>query len=87
MNKTKQSVGRVSDSVTRQLSDAHGNEKVGNEHHTENFVGRVSPPGRNPTNNVQAREDVGLRDEAANPTYRARCTSWSGTWLPLLYQL
>jgi len=32
-------------------------------------VGRVSPSGRNPTHNVQAREDVGLR--CANPTYRA----------------
>ena len=32
-------------------------------------VGRVSPSGRNPTHNVQAHEDVGLR--CANPTYRA----------------
>ena len=34
-------------------------------------VGRVSPSGRNPTNHVQARKDVGLRDETANPTYGA----------------
>jgi len=32
-------------------------------------VGRVSPSGRNPTNNVSAHGDVGLREEAANPTY------------------
>ena len=32
-------------------------------------VGRVSPSGRNPTGNVLAHGNVGLRDEAANPTY------------------
>ena len=32
-------------------------------------VGRVSPSGRNPTSGVPTRGDVGLRDEAANPTY------------------
>ncbi len=35
------------------------------EHST---VGRVSPSGRNPTNNL-AHGNVGLRDETANPTY------------------
>ncbi len=34
-------------------------------------VGRVSPSGRNPTSHVRVRKDVGLRDDAANPTYRA----------------
>ncbi|MDO8262351.1 MAG: hybrid sensor histidine kinase/response regulator [Gallionella sp.] len=33
------------------------------------MVGRVSPSGRNPTSNVPAYGNVGLRDEAANPTY------------------
>ncbi len=33
------------------------------------MVGRVSQPGRNPTSNVPAYGNVGLRDEAANPTY------------------
>ena len=32
-------------------------------------VGRVSPSGRNPTNNLSAHDNVGLRDEIANPTY------------------
>jgi putative ABC transport system permease protein len=32
-------------------------------------VGRVSPSGRNPTSIVPTHGDVGLRDEAANPTY------------------
>ncbi|MDP2829451.1 MAG: Eco57I restriction-modification methylase domain-containing protein [Sulfuricellaceae bacterium] len=35
-------------------------------------VGRVSPSGRNPTSAVAALENVGLRDEAANPTYATR---------------
>jgi putative ABC transport system permease protein len=33
-------------------------------------AGRVSPSGRNPTITVPAHDDVGLRDEAANPTYK-----------------
>ena len=32
-------------------------------------VGRVSPSGRNPTCSAPTHDDVGLRDEAANPTY------------------
>ncbi|MBI4937087.1 MAG: FtsX-like permease family protein [Nitrosomonadales bacterium] len=32
-------------------------------------VGRVSPSGRNPTSTAMTHGDVGLRDEAANPTY------------------
>ena len=32
-------------------------------------VGRVSPPGRNPTNSDPTHGNVGLRDETANPTY------------------
>ncbi len=34
-------------------------------------VGRVSPSGRNPTSIVSTNGDVGLRDEAANPTYES----------------
>ena len=34
-------------------------------------VGWVSPTGRNPTNGNAIHEDVGLRDETANPTYTA----------------
>ena len=37
--------------------------------HSPSDVGRVSPSGRNPTSNVPAHGNVGLRDEAANPTY------------------
>ena len=32
-------------------------------------VGRVSPPGRNPTSSAPVPDPVGLRDKAANPTY------------------
>jgi hypothetical protein len=33
-------------------------------------VGWVSPSGRNPTNGDAIHQDVGLRDETANPTYK-----------------
>jgi len=33
-------------------------------------VGRVSPLGRNPTSHIPAHDNVGLRDEPANPTYK-----------------
>ncbi len=38
-------------------------------HEPQNNVGRVSPSGRNPTNNASIHGNVGLRDEPANPTY------------------
>lgn len=39
-------------------------------------VGRVSPPGRNPTSDVPTHGDVGLREEAANPTYGGMAGKW-----------
>ena len=49
-------------------------------------VGRVSPSGRNPTSGFQAGSNVGLRDEAANPTLYLFTRGGypiapSGTWL------
>jgi hypothetical protein len=35
-----------------------------------NPVGWVSPQGRNLTNHIAIPKNVGLRDEAANPTYK-----------------
>ena len=37
-------------------------------HEPQTNVGRVSPSGRNPTNNASIHGNVGLRDEPANPT-------------------
>ena len=39
-------------------------------------VGRVSPAGRNPTSNGSVYGDVGLREEAANPTYGGMVGDW-----------
>jgi ATP-dependent helicase/nuclease subunit A len=38
-------------------------------HAVTSLVGWVSPSGRNPTSEVSIHGNVGLRDEAANPTY------------------
>ena len=45
------------------------------------IVGRVSPSGRNSTSIVPAHENVGLREEAANPTYRGMAADWKETSL------
>jgi type I restriction enzyme M protein len=60
-------LGTMVDRVHRELTDEDLARIAGTYHAWRGDpqpVGRVSPPGRNPTNN-----DVGLRDEAANPTY------------------
>ena len=44
-------------------------------------VGRVSPSGRNPTSIVPTHGDVGLRDEAANPTYESSIPSRGTVWV------
>jgi type I restriction enzyme S subunit len=40
------------------------------------IVGRVSPPGRNPTSDDSAHGNVGLREETANPTYGDMAGEW-----------
>ena len=44
-------------------------------------VGRVSTSGRNPTSKASAHDDVGLREETANPTYRGMAGDWKETSL------
>ncbi len=44
--------------------------KIVTEPHSPPVVGRVSPSGSNPTITVPTHDDVGLRDKAANPTYK-----------------
>ncbi|MHB1084043.1 MAG: restriction endonuclease subunit S [Thiobacillus sp.] len=50
-------------------------------------VGRVSPQGRNPTSDGSAHGDVGLRDEAANPTYGSMEGEWRETTLGNVLEL
>ena len=71
-DKAKDVLGQIYEYFLGQFANAEG--KKGGQFYTpasvvKAAVGRVSPQGRNPTSSVQNHSNVGLRDEAVNPTY------------------